>query len=276
MKTKYPILLVSITVLLGCNNGLAILPQNTVDQQREALADNTAGKGFGPQSPRDIDSVNGRNKVVFGNAPPATEMNLCNIHFHKNAEHRGGEFTAYATGSKGFVLSDSPDAVNKGTGPVFQEVCPGEYGGLLPGDTIEVHYVHTSATVHPGPTLGACLSEAIGNPQLRVEAQVYYLVTDTSANDFRILAGDSLKNGYYQAVNIPNSGATVQYSGSTTGPSYNKIGSPLQVTWNVHREVTQVNINTIGEWCKSNVYNENGPHGVRNLVVNTELLSIIK
>lgn len=23
-------------------------------------------------------------------------MNLCNIHFHKNAEHKGGEFTVYA------------------------------------------------------------------------------------------------------------------------------------------------------------------------------------
>jgi len=23
-------------------------------------------------------------------------MNLCDIHFHKNAEHKGGEFTTYA------------------------------------------------------------------------------------------------------------------------------------------------------------------------------------
>ena len=38
---------------------------------------------------------------------------------------------------------------------------------LQPGDTIEVHYVYTTAQVTPGPTLGACLSDAIQNPQLR-------------------------------------------------------------------------------------------------------------
>ena len=49
-------------------------------------------------------------------------------------------------------------------------ICPHETGSLYPGDTIELHYVHTTASVTPGPTLGACLSESIGNPQLRVEA----------------------------------------------------------------------------------------------------------
>ena len=34
------------------------------------------------------------------------------------------------------------------------EVCPSEHGGLVPGDTIEVHYVHSSAQVKPGRTLG--------------------------------------------------------------------------------------------------------------------------
>ena len=29
-------------------------------------------------------------------APPRSELNLCNIHFHANAEHKGGEFTTYA------------------------------------------------------------------------------------------------------------------------------------------------------------------------------------
>lgn len=28
-------------------------------------------------------------------------MNLCNIHFHKNAEHKGGEFTKYAGNGDG-------------------------------------------------------------------------------------------------------------------------------------------------------------------------------
>ena len=28
-------------------------------------------------------------------------MSLCNIHFHKNAEHKGGEFTAFAGNGDG-------------------------------------------------------------------------------------------------------------------------------------------------------------------------------
>jgi len=41
--------------------------------------------GFGPQTPRDIDQTAGENTSTFVTAPPASEMNLCNIHFHKNA-----------------------------------------------------------------------------------------------------------------------------------------------------------------------------------------------
>lgn len=61
-----------------------------IAKQREKLAENTNGKGFGPQSPRDIDAVLGSNQRVFNVAPPSSQMNLCNIHFHKNAEHKGG------------------------------------------------------------------------------------------------------------------------------------------------------------------------------------------
>jgi len=55
-----------------------------IAHQRAKLAKNTVGKGFGPQAPRDIDSVAGSNTVLFSAAPAHTEMNLCNIHFHKN------------------------------------------------------------------------------------------------------------------------------------------------------------------------------------------------
>ena len=40
---------------------------------------------------------------------------------------------------------------------------------LTPGDTIEVHYVYSSADVQPGSTLGACMADGINNPALRVE-----------------------------------------------------------------------------------------------------------
>ena len=72
-----------------------------VAEQREALDKNTQGKGFGPQSPRDIDQNYGTNLRSFGMAPSRSELNLCNIHFHKNAEHKGGEFTTYAGNGDG-------------------------------------------------------------------------------------------------------------------------------------------------------------------------------
>lgn len=254
---------------------------SVITQQRQMLAKSTVGAGFGPQSPRDIDALNGKNTRVFSEAPPYTEMNLCNIHFHEGAEHKGGEFVAYA---------GNGDGKGYGTGYLYSgalteaELTPlsapiGDkgHGGLVPGDTIEVHYVHTTAQVTPGPTLGACLSEAIGNPQLRVEAQVYVLVNDANALDFVELTRHEVVNGVHQAVNIPtNTGAPVRYAGSTTGPSYNEVASPFQVSWGVRPKIAKVNIATVDAWFKDNVFAEDYAHAVRNLVVNPALLSKIK
>lgn len=250
----------------------------TIAAQREVLARNTAGKGFGPQSPRDIDSTTGTNQRIFATAPDYEQMNLCNIHFHKHAEHKGGEFTTYAGNGDGQgygtgyrysgTLSESEQA------PIDSAICPTEKDALVPGDTIELHYVHTTAKIEPGPTLGACLSDSIGNPQLRVETQVYVLVNDASARDFDELTELGIVDGYHQALNIPaDTGEPVQYAGSTTGPAYNENGSPLQVSWSVRPEVARVNIDTVGTWCEDNIFDETGAHGVRNLVVNPDLLS---
>lgn len=62
----------------------------TVAAQNALLERNTVGKGYGPQSPRDLNSKKGSNKRTFSAAPAYQQMNLCNIHFHKNAEHKGG------------------------------------------------------------------------------------------------------------------------------------------------------------------------------------------
>ena len=81
-------------------------------------------------------------------------------------------------------------------------------------------------------------------------------------------------NGYYQAVNIPrNTGTPVQYAGSTTGPSYNEKGSPLQVSWSVRPNVMKVSIKSVAKWLENNEFDESYAHGVRNLVVNPALLS---
>ncbi|RXJ72851.1 hypothetical protein CS022_13435 [Veronia nyctiphanis] len=254
---------------------------SVVSEQRANLATNTLNKGFGPQSPRDIDSVKGANPITFNAAPAYQQMNLCNIHFHKNAEHAGGEFTRYAGNGdgkgfqSGFLFSGT--LTEKELAAFDGNVCPSKHGGLFPGDTIEVHYVHTSAQVLPGPTLGACLSDANKNPQLRVEAQVMVLVNDDKALDFNQLAKLGTTNGFQQAVNLPdNTGTPIQYAGSTTGPAYNEAGSPFQVSWSVRPKVAKVNIKTVADWCQGNVFNEDHGHGVRNLVRNMALLSPIK
>ena len=126
-------------------------PALSISEQRSNLAANTKNKGFGPQSPRDIDLSGGQNSIIFNKSPSYENMNLCNIHFHKNAEHKGGEFTKYAgdgnlkgknTGYKYTGTLNSSE--NK---KVDYKVCDGKFGSLNSGDTIEVHYVHSSAPV---------------------------------------------------------------------------------------------------------------------------------
>jgi hypothetical protein len=252
----------------------------TISGQRAALAASTKDAGFGPQSPRDIDAAAGSNDRVFEAAPAYTEMNLCNIHFHENAEHKGGEFSKYAGNGDGHGYGSGYQYTGELSAAELtaldMEIGKTEHGDLVPGDTIEVHYVHTTANVNPGPTLGACLSDAINNPQLRVETQVYVLVNDENALDFMDLTKHEIKDVVHQALNIPtNTGTAVQYEGSTTGPGYNEKGSPFQVSWSVRPKVAKVNLATVGTWLKGNVFDEDHAHGVRNLVINPELLSDI-
>lgn len=252
-----------------------------VAAQNATLEQNTAGKGFGPQSPRDIGSRKGTNTRTFATAPGYRQMNLCNMHFHKNAEHKGGEFMTLAEdghghgGYSGYKYSGKLSV--RESKPLDEEVCQSEHGGLQVGDTIEMHYVHSTAQVLPGPTLNSCLSESLSNPQLRVEAQVFVLVNDPKAADFNELAKVGQVNGYHQALNIPKTtGRPVQYAGSTTGPAYNEKGSPLQVSWSVRPRVVKVNAESVGQWCKGNLFKEDHGHGVRNLIVNESLLSNIR
>lgn len=261
-------------------SGHAPVSDQVIAQQRRNLSKNTEGKGFGPQSPRDIDNAKGSNNIAFNAAPAYTQMNLCNIHFHKNAEHKGGGFTNYAGNGDGQGYLSGYQYSGRLTeaelASVNPEVCPSKHGSLYPGDTIEVHYVHSTAQVKPGPTLDSCLNESIKNPQLRVETQVYVLVNDENAWDFGELTKHGKKNGLHQAFHIPNNtGTPVQYAGSTTGPGYNEEGSPFQVTWSVRPKVAKVNILSVGRWCQGNVFSEDHAHGVRNLVMNPNLLSII-
>ncbi|WP_299678283.1 delta-class carbonic anhydrase [uncultured Roseobacter sp.] len=280
MKSALTLALSVSAITAASSLGAATATDADIAAQRAALAEATKDAGFGPQSPRDLSTLEGENDRVFATAPAHTEMNLCNIHFHENAEHRGGQFTTYA---------GNGDGEGAGTGfrydgtlteaelaPYETTVGPTKYGDLQPGDTIEVHYVHTTAQVQPGPTLGSCLSEAIANPQLRVEAQVFVLVNDDSALDFTALTAHEVVDGLHQAPAIPtDTGTPILYPGSTTGPSFNTAGSPLQVTWSVRPDVAKVSISSVEAWLADNAFDETGAHGVRNLVTNPALLAPI-
>lgn len=236
-------------------------------------------EGFGPQSPRDISSLDGSNPVTFGYAPPPASMNLCNIHLHEAAEHKGPGYMSYVGpgDAKGIGGGYECDIANNLT--PSELLMPGgpNPSGLKPGDTIEVHWVFTSCDVAPGPGLGSCLSEACANPTLRVEAQVFTLVNDAKALDFGDLAyAGTMRDGKHQPKALPAADmGLVTYQGSTTGPSYDAQSkcSPLQVNWSVRNGCQKLDINSLNAWLGNNPFDEDGPHGVRALVVHPDLLS---
>ena len=236
--------------------------------------------GFGPQTPRDVTSISGTNKRLFTLAPAAAEMNLCNIHTHTNAEHKGPGFSVFAGKGKhgGYKCNDSDKLT-------FAELKDPENGkgafhGIKPGDTIEVHWVHSSCDIEPGKGLGSCLSPKCANPQLRVETQVFLVVNDKNALNFADFAyAGNVKNGLHQAKSLPSgTGSPVVFAGSTTGPKYTQAKcSPLQVTWSVRPQCAKVDVSSLYKWAKDgNVFQEDHSHGVRQLVTAPELLSPIR
>ncbi len=256
--------------LLICGTLLAATP----------LAAQEICQGFGPQTPRDIDQLSGNNARVFSMAPESTQMNLCNIHFHANAEHKAKEFSILAADksdgtSGGYQCAISQNLTRSELKAPAENYCK----GVKPGDTVEVHWVHTSCDVKPGAGLGSCLSDQCANPDLRVETQVFTVVNDPEAMDFADFAyGGTVRDGYHQPKALPiTTGAAVQFTGSTTGPSYTEqTCSPIQATWSVRPQCAKVDINSLSNWCKDNVFEETKAHGVRRLVTHPDLLSPIQ
>jgi hypothetical protein len=132
----------------------ASVSDQVIAQQRHNLAKNTEGKGFGPQSPRDIESTSGNNNIAFNAAPVYSQMNLCNIHFHKNAEHKGGEFTKYAGNGDGHgYLSGyqySGQLTKAELSPLDHEVCPSKHGSLYPGNPLRIFNRSDKSRTHFG------------------------------------------------------------------------------------------------------------------------------
>jgi len=272
--------LAGVTLLLGaCGNSdkaadSAAKPSKAVETA-ELCTD------FGPQTPRDISSVAGKNMADFKMASNIAEMNICNIHTHTNAEHKGPGYSVFVNNSDngGYACNDA-DSLTK---EQLTDPFTGKNGfkGAKPGDTIEVHWVHTSCDITPGEGLGSCLSDTCQDPLLRVEAQVFLVVNDPdNAYDFTKLAyGGNQVGGKHQAMSIPSdTGTPVVFRGSTTGPSYTQSKcSPLNVTWSVRPQCARVDIGSLHRWAQSgNVFNETKSHGVRQLVTAPELLAPIQ
>ena len=254
-------------------------PATADDSAETVVAETTPSElclDAGPQTPRDITNTAGLNTVEFPLAPPASEMNLCNIHTHTNAEHKGPGFSVFvdATDNGGFACNATADLTPEELAP-----SPGVYQGVKPGDTIEVHWAHTTCDVEPGPGLGACAPEACTDPLFRVEAQVFLVVNDPDALDFMDMAYQgNVVDGRHQALSIPSdTGKPVLFRGSTTGPSFTQAScSPFQVTWNVRPNCARLDINSLHRWAESgNVFEETKSHGVRQLVTAPELLAPI-
>lgn len=230
---------------------------------------------MGPQTPRDISSKVGTNTTKFDFAPSSKKMNLCNIHTHTNAEHKGPGFEVFVDGTDngGYACNGTADLTDAEKAPYKSD-----FKGAKPGQTIEVHWVHTSCDTEPGETLAPCVS--CENPTLRVETQVFLVVNDRGASNFMDYAYQGNKaKGLHQPKSLPKgNGKPVVFLGSTTGPSYTQsVCSPAQVTWSVRPQCEKLDVASLDAWAKSgNVFNETKSHGVRQLVTAPELLSKIK
>lgn len=235
------------------------------ESKHHAPAEQNQCVGAGPQSPRDIDNTAGSNSVIFEAAPSITDMNLCNIHFHRNAEHKAAAYSTFVKdGSNSGWACQEPAAGRLEEKHAEYNGCQ----GIAEGDTIEVHWVYTTCDtgthgVEPlGGGLSACMTTICSNPELRVVAQVFVL-----QKDGKLKFADSP---------ISHNDPTVVYTGSTTGTSYsNNHCSPFQVTWDVKTTCDTLDIDDFSKWCSTNKYKDNHAHGVRELVTSEALLSKI-
>jgi hypothetical protein len=256
---------------------MAMSPAPVMDEDYDVLSSDGFCTSAGPQTPRDISFTAGTNPDMFMMAPATTEMNLCNIHTHTNAEHKGPGFSLeVGTGEyDGYQCNDTPNLTEAELAP-YEGL---DFGKVKPGDTIEVHWVHTTCDIEPGEGLGSCLSDTCEDPLLRVEAQTFLVVNDRDAADFMDFAEVVQAGGKFQPAAIPTgTGEPVVFRGSTTGPSYDAQGvcSPLRVTWSVRPECTKLDIASLDAWAESgNVFNETDSHGIRPLVTDPRLISAI-
>src|SRR5262249_12295538 len=106
-----------------------------------------------PQTPRDITQSDGAARGTFPLAPSPSEMNLCNVHFHVNAEHKGPDYMSPAATSdkRGGFVCNARDSLTAAERRPVEDVCGHGSDSVKAGDTIEVHWVFTSCPVSTVP-----------------------------------------------------------------------------------------------------------------------------
>ena len=162
MKKNTLLSVLPVMVLLACSPSERAT-EKAPEQVKEVVTKNVQGPSeeclaSGPQTPRDISNVAGTNSVNFALAPASSEMNLCNIHTHTNAEHKGPDYSVFVNDTDwgGYACNETANLTDAEKAAYEGEAY---FDKVKPGDTIEVHWVHTSCDINPGPTLGACLTE---------------------------------------------------------------------------------------------------------------------
>ena len=114
------------------------------DNKHEAPKEKNLCIAAGPQAPRDIDQAAGSNGVTFEMAPAIAAMNMCNIHFHRNAEHKSAAYSTFVEdGSNSGWACQEPAAGRLEEKHAEYNGCE----GIAPGDTIEVHWVYTTCDI---------------------------------------------------------------------------------------------------------------------------------
>ena len=135
---KFRVLFASF--FLTCCSALPPTPQVQLESSPPAPTSDFC-QGFGPQTPRDISNLSGSNPQIFTMAPAADRLNLCNIHFHTQAEHKGPGFSIFAGTDEhgGYRCNETPDL----TPSQLAELSHGHGAchGVKPGETLEVHWV---------------------------------------------------------------------------------------------------------------------------------------
>ena len=102
MKNNF-LLILTASVLVACQGAEKTETKPAASAVIEKAASGDICTAMGPQTPRDISSVAGLNLADFAMAPDSSQMNLCNIHTHTNAEHKGPGFSVFVDDSLSLI-----------------------------------------------------------------------------------------------------------------------------------------------------------------------------